>query len=247
MLALFFLFSTVGITPSKADDVISVGHGDHIVVTLRNDGLIDIDYTILMTSNKTVKGTFNLIQSLDGVLVGEPNITADSRIESCELLWKVEGEVTVFNVTIKTDVEPFKFRDVTISYTLNGSLKFQDGSWYFERVFSSTAGSLAPPEIVVKVPKPSEFDDLSFEEMIPIPHVFLEEGLCYTLVWKSEAFLVGNTSVTLVRLKYSVRTNWLRIVYRYGPPMGFTFALGYVIKPIWELFMKKRKKSSEMK
>jgi len=40
-------------------------------------------------------------------------------------------------------------------------------------------------------------------EMMPVPNVFLEEGSYYTLVWKSEAFLVENTSVTLVRLAYS--------------------------------------------
>lgn len=240
---LLFLCLTVGIKPLRADDLIIVGHGDQFVLTLKNDGLVDINHTILLTSNKTIEGTYNEIHSIDGTLVGEPTAVRDSDIDSCEVLWRVADGITKFNITIKATVEPLKFKSVTISYTLDDLLNFRNGSWYFRKVFSSTAGALAPPEIVVKVPRPSEFDDLSFEEMIPIPHVFLEEGPHYILVWKSEVFVVGNTSATLVRLKYSFSTNWLRIVYRYGPPMAFTLIIGYAVRPAWSWIKKKRKPS----
>jgi len=232
MLALLLAFSIGTIAVSKADDTISVGHGEQIVLTLRNDGLIGIDQTILMTSSKTVEGTFMMNMSLDGILVGEPEITVEAPVESGEVLWKVENNVTLLNVTIKTKVDPFKFRFATLRYVLNGSLAWDGRAWHFQRIFSSTAGSLAPPWIVVKVPKPSEFEDLSFEEMMPVPNVFLEEGSYYTLVWKSEAFLVENTSVTLVRLAYSSVMNWPRVFYRFGPPI-ITFLAGLAIKPAW--------------
>lgn len=249
----FFLCLTVGIKPLRADDLIIVGHGDQFVLTLRNNELVDIDHTILLTSNKTIEGTYNEIQSIDGRLEGEPTYVMDSDIDSCEVLWKVEDGLTKFNITIKATVEPLKFKSVTISYTLNGSLNYKNGSWHFRKVFSSTAGALAPPEIVVKVPKPSEFDDLSFEEIIPIPHVFLEEGPHYILVWKSEVFLVGNTSATLVRLKYSATKNWHRILVRFAPPI-ITFVAGLIVpsalkraRATWKRFKEKRKKPSKTK
>jgi len=247
IMAVSFLCLTLEIKPLRADDAVSVGHGDQFVVTLRDDRacpLVDIDHTVLLTSNRTISGVFNMEVSVEGTLVGEPDFVVDSDIDNSELLWKVEDGITKFNVTIETVVKPLKFKGMRLSYTLNGSLKFQNGSWIYRAVFSSTAGYLAPPEIVVKVPKPSEFQDLSFEEIIPIPHVFLEEGLYYTLVWKSEVYMVGNTSATLVRLKYSATTNWLRIVYRFGPPV-ITFFAGIAVRPAWKWFKEKRKKPSE--
>ena len=217
-----------------ADDVITVAHGDQIVVTLRNDELVDIDHTVLLTSDSTVEGVFTLVMSLDGRVVEGPRI-AHSDIENVALSSVIQYphlNISKFNVTIRTTVEPFKFKGVTISCTVAGRLTFSNNIWDFRSVFSSTAGALAPPEIVVKVPKPSEFSDLSFIQILPTPGVFLEEGTCYTLVWKSEAFMVGNTSATLVRLKYSTTTNWFRAISRFGPPV-VTFVLGLAIRPIW--------------
>ena len=244
-LVLFFLCLATEVKPSRADETITVAHGDQIVLTLRKDGLIDVQHTILLTSNKTVSGVFNVNQSIEGALVGEPTFIADSDIHRCEILWQVEDGNTKFYITIDTTVKPFKFKGVTICYSLNDpSCDEHNGSWYFRRVFSSSSGALAPPEIVVKVPKPDEFDDLSFDEVIPVPHVFMEEGPCYTLIWKSEAFIVGNTSVTLVRLKYSKTTNWARICNRFVPP-AITFVAGVLIKIGWDLYRERKRNRRE--
>lgn len=89
-------------------------------------------------------------------------------------------------------------------------LKRIDGSWFLGKVFVMRSDVIASPEVIVKVPKPSQFEDFIFQEIIPAPEVFLEEGSYYVLTWKSSVFTVGNITETLIRVRYSSDFSYIK-------------------------------------
>lgn len=217
----------------KAENSITVVHGDQIILTLQNSGLVKIDHTILFTSNKTITGVLIEKLSFEGTLIGEPTLIADSSIEHSEVLWKTEGGITKFNITVNATLEPQKFKAVRLGYTVSDLLKFDNGSWFFNSVFTMSAGAIAPPEVVIKVPKPSQFEDLEFREIVPMPVVFLEEGPYYVLTWKSSSVTFGNVTETLVRLRYSSQFNLVKALLWLTPTL-ISISVGVVLTRLWD-------------
>jgi len=235
---------------SKAESSVTVVHGDQIILILHNNGLAEIDHTILFTSNKTISGVLIEKQSFDGTLIGEPILIADSSIEHSEVSWKTEGGITKFNITVNATLEPQKFKAVRLSYTLRDLLKFDNNSWFFNRVFTMSADAIAPPEVVIKVPKPSQFEDLEFHEIVPFPAVFLEEGPYYVLTWKSSTATFGNVTETLVRLRYSSQFNFVK-TFLWLTPTLVSISVGVILTRLWDnrsrllRWIQKRLKSRE--
>lgn len=221
------------IKPATAENGVTVVHGNQFILTLEDDGLVRVDHTILFTSNRTIKGVFIEHHSMDGTLIGEPTLVADSTIEHSEVLWKVEDEITRFTIIINATLEPNKMKAVRLSFTIKGLLELINDSQFFNRLFSLTSDAIAPPEVVVKVPKPSQFKELVFHEIIPTPEVFLEEGSFYLLTWKSSAFTFGNTTKTLVRLRYSSYTNYGKIITWIVPPFLGIIG-GFLLTRLWD-------------
>jgi hypothetical protein len=202
--------------------------------TLENDGSVMVNQTILFTSNKTINGSMVENESIDGTLIGEPELIADSSIEHSEALWKSEEDVTTFIIIVNATFEPSKFKAVKLNYYLSGLLEREnDGSWLFNRVFNMAADALAPPEIVVKVPKPSQFQDLRFLEIIPTPSVSLDETGYYVMSWTSSAVTFGNVTETLVRLRYSSSFSGLKVLLFFTPTL-IGIIMGFILARLWD-------------
>jgi len=221
------------IQQAESEDSVTVVHGDQIILSLQNNGLVKIDHTILFTSDETITGVLIEKLSIEGTLIGEPTLIADSFIEHSEVSWKTEGGITKFNITVNATLEPQKFKAVRLGYVVRDLLKFDDDSWFFNNVFTMSAGAIAPPEVVIKVPKPSQFEDLEFREIVPIPDVFLEEGQFYVLTWKSSAVTFGNVTETLVRLRYSSQFNLFKTLLWLTPTL-ISISVGVILTRLWD-------------
>jgi hypothetical protein len=231
LVALFLLLSF----PTQAyADTITIGHGDQFTMTLNNSDTVKIEQTVLFTSNKTAKAYMEETMSIDGSLVGEPTIVADSSIENADVLWKSADNVTTFIIRVNVTLEPSKFKAVRLTYYLAGIVKHEnDGTWLFNRVFNMTAESIAPPEIVVKVPKPSQWEDLKFQEIVPTPSSLIEEEGFYVMSWKSSAITFENTTETFVRLRYSLNFNPMKVILWLTPTI-IGLISGFVIARLWD-------------
>jgi len=137
-------------------------------------------------------------------------------------------------IHVNVTLQPSKFKAVRLTYYLTGIVQRQnDDTWLFNRVFNMTAGSIAPPEIVIKVPKPQLWDDLKFQEIVPTPSSLIEEEGFYVMSWKSSAIIFENTTETFVRLRYSLNFNPIKVVLWLTPSI-FGFILGFISARLWE-------------
>jgi hypothetical protein len=183
----------------------------------------------------TVNAYMEETASFDGALVGEPTIVADSSIESAFVDWKSIENVTTMITRVNVTLQPSKFKAVRLTYYLTGIVQRQnDGTWLFNRAFNMTADSIAPPEIVIKVPKPLPWEELKLQEIVPTPSSLLEEGGFYVMSWKSSVITFENTTESLVRLRYSVNFNAGNILLWFAPPI-FGFILGLLSRRLWKL------------
>lgn len=242
---LLFILSLALVSTSRViADTVTLAHGDQIVFTLENDGSAIVNETILFTSNKTVTGTYVESGSVDGTLIGDPQLIADPPLENSYVLYKSEANVTTLIINVSGTVEANTFEAVELNYRINGLLQHEnDGSWLFQQVFTMSADALAPPEIVVKVPIPSQFDDLTFEEIIPTPSVNLVEGSYYVLSWTSSAVTFGNATETLVRIHYSSNFDLFKSMLWILPTI-IGIICGFLLARGWDYKARIRKKFS---
>lgn len=231
----FVVLLLVCLSPAESfADTITIVHGDQYVMTLTGSDIVKIEQTILFSSNKTANAYMEEIGSIDGALVGEPAIVADSSIESALVDWKSVENITTLIVRVNVTLQPSKFKAVRLTYSLAGVLQHQnDGTWLLNRVFNMTAGSVAPPEIVVKVPKPSQWEELKLQEIVPTPSSVIEEEGFYVMTWKSSAVTFENTTETFVRLRYSLSFSPMKVLVWFTPPI-FGFLLGFITVRLWD-------------
>lgn len=192
------------IPTSHSDNGILIAYGDHIEMICEDDGLIAVCHTILETANITENVTSTSTYSIDGTLVGEVTFEYDPEIREPDVLYKSENGITTIFVNFTVTLTPLKFAKLKLLYRLKDMLKNENGTWYLRYSFNTDA--ISPPEIVVKIPKPSTFRKLIVENTVPAPHVFIEENHYYALVYKSPLFKFGNTSTTSIDISY--KTVW---------------------------------------
>ena len=121
-------------------------------------------------------------------------------IREPDILYKSENGITTIIANFSVALAPLKFVKLELFYKLSDMLKNENGTWHLRYTFNTDA--VSPPEIVVKVPKPSQFNKLIVENTIPSPTVFIEESHYYSLVYKVPLFKFGNTSTTSIDISY---------------------------------------------
>jgi len=185
---------------TSAQKGILIAYGDHIELVCEDNGQISVTHTILETANITQNVTSTSTYSIKGTLVGEVRSEYDPEIREPDILYKSENGITTIIANFSVTLAPLKFVKLKLFYELSGMLKNENGTWHLRYTFNTDA--ISPPEIVVKVPKPSQFNKLIVENTVPSPNVFIEESHYYSLVYKVPLFKFGNTSTTSIDISY---------------------------------------------
>jgi len=220
---------TLGIPRTFSQDGIQIAYGDHFEMTCRNDGFVDFYQVILATANITQNVTFEATYSLDGNLVGDMSYEYSPEIVDHEVISNSLNGISVIDVSYNATLKPLKFTNLKLNYIVDGLLKKdENNAWHFKHSFNSDSkGSL---EVLLKIPKPSQFEKLILKDTIPAPHVFVEESHYYVLVWKSPLFTFNNVSSTYIDVSYEIVWNpeafnlWLILqiaVFFIGLVLGF--------------------------
>jgi len=192
------------IPTSYSENGILIAYGDHIELVCEDNGLIAVCHTILETANITENVTSTSTYSIKGTLAGEVTFEYDPEIRKPDVLYKSENGITTIFVNFTVTLTPLRFAKLKLLYKLQDMLKNENGTWHLRYSFNTDA--ISPPEIVVKIPKPSTFRKLIVENTVPSPHVFIEESRYYAFVYKSPLFKFGNTSTTSIDISY--KTEW---------------------------------------
>lgn len=194
------LFAAIPI--SLCDEGILIAHGDHIELTCEDDGSLSVAHTILETANVTKNVSSVATYSIEGTLNG--NVTFENNPEIREPIISSETKDGITNIFINfsATLAPLKFTKFKLFYSLKGLLKNENGTWHLKVSFNTEAA--APPEIVVKIPKPSTFRKLVVKNTVPSPNVFTEESNYYSLVYKEPLFEFGNIGTTSIDISYDI-------------------------------------------
>jgi hypothetical protein len=233
------------IRSASAQEGILIAYGDHIELVCEDNGLISVTHTILETANVTQNVTSASTYSIKGTLVGTVKGEYDPEIREPDILYKSENGITTIIVNFSVTLAPLKFVKLKLSYELSDMLKYENETWHLRYTFNSDATS--PPEIVVKVPKPSQFDKLVVENTVPSPNVLMEESHYYSLVYKTPLFKFGNTSATSIDITYRSEFDfdafkWWILLQVLG--WAIAFPLGFSLERIWRLRIRQTKKNS---
>jgi len=201
MLPIFIL-----IPQSFSDDGILIGHGDHFEMVCRDDGLVDFVHVILVSANITQNVTCEATYSFDGTLDGNVSYEYDREIYRHEVLSRSENGTSTIFVNFSATLELREITRLKMKYTVKDLLKEVNGTWQFK--YAINAHSTSPPEVLLKIPKPpTQFHKLVIENIVPAPHVFIEESHYFVLVWKSALFTFGDTSTTYIDVRYKTVLN----------------------------------------
>lgn len=196
-----FLTVTIALFHStNAQEGILIAYGDHIELVCEESGLVSVTHTILETANTTQNVTSVSTYSIKGTLVGEVRSEYDPEIREPDILYKSENGITTIIANFSVSLAPLKFVKLELFYKLSDMLKNENGTWHLRYTFNTDA--ISPPEIVVKIPKPSQFNKLIVENTVPSPNVFIEESHFYSFVYKVPLFKFGNTSTTSIDISY---------------------------------------------
>lgn len=187
------------LSPSFGDSIV-LPHGDHIEMTCENDGTLSVVHTILETASATKNVTTSATYSFAGTLIGNITFENNSDIINPNITYETENGSTSIFANFTATLTPQKFIEFTMLYKINGLIDNENGTLHF-RTTINTAPT-APPEIVVKIPKPSIFQKLVVYNTVPAPQVFVDEGGYYDLIYKSPLFTFENASTTLIDIKY---------------------------------------------
>ena len=233
------------IRSTSAQEGILIAYGDHIELVCEDSGLISVTHTVLETANITQNVTSASTYSIKGTLAGIVRSEYDPEIREPDILYKSENGITTIIVNFSVTLAPLKFVKLKLFYKLSDMLKNENGTWHLRYTFNTDATS--PPEIVVKVPKPSQFNKLIVENTVPSPNVFIEESHYYSLVYKTPLFKFGNTSATSVDISYRSEFDfdaikWWVLLQILG--WAIAFPLGFFVERIWRFRLSQTKKNS---
>jgi len=199
-ICIFAIMTVALVCSTSAQEGILIAHGDHIELVCEDDGLISVTHTILEAANITQNVTSAATYSIQGTLVGEVRSEYDPEIREPDILYRSENGITTITANFSATLAPLKFVKLKLFYKLSDLLKNENGTWHLRCTFNGDATS--PPEIVVKIPKPSQFKKLIVENTVPSPNVFIEESHYYSLVYKVPLFRFGNTGSTSIDISY---------------------------------------------
>jgi len=188
-----------------------IAYGDHFELTCEDNGLISVTHTILETANITQNVTSTSTYSIEGTLDGEVRSEYDPEIQEPDIFYKSENGVTTIVVNFSVTLKPLKFAKLKLFYKLSSILKNENGTWHLRYTFNSDA--ISPPEIIVKIPKPSPFRKLILKNTVPAPSMFIEESHYYCLVYRTPLFTFGNTSSTSLDISYTNEWDFDAIIW----------------------------------
>jgi hypothetical protein len=241
-----FITTTVALVHStSAQEGILIAYGDHFELVCEDNGLISVTHIVLETANITQNVTSTSTYSIKGTLVGEVRSEYDPEIREPDILYKSENGVTTIFVNFSVTLMPLKFVKLKLFYKLSDILKNENGTWHLRYTFNTDA--ISPPEIVVKIPKPSQFNKLIVENTVPSPQVFIEESHYYSLVYKAPLFKFGNTSSTSLDISYKNELDfdaikWWVLLQIFG--WTIAFPLGFFAERIWRIRLSRTKQHS---
>lgn len=243
-ICIFMIITVALVSFTSAQEGILIAYGDHIELVCGDDGLISVTHTVLETANITKNITSTSIYSIKGTLVGEIRNESDPEIRELRIRGESDNGVTIITANFSVTLAPLKFVKLKLFYKLSDMLKNENGTWHLRYTFNTDA--VSPPEIVVKVPKPSQFNKLIVENTVPSPNVFIEESHYYSLVYKTPLFKFGNTSTTSIDISYRNELDhdaikWWVLLQIFG--WIIAFPLGFFAERIWKLRLSQTKKN----
>ena len=208
------------------DQGLLLAHGDHFEIICRNDGLVDFHHIVLLTANITANVTAQPTYSFEGEIIGQVSYACDPEVHEHKVLYSSENGRSIIEASFSATLKPLKFTRIKLYYTVKGLLNEVNGTWYFR--YRINTESASPPEIVLKIPKPSMFHKLIIDSAVPSPQVFIEESHYYDLIWKSPLFIFGNTSTTYIDVSYRIVWDWESFIYWFLLTVGSGF-IGFII------------------
>lgn len=121
-----------------------------------------------------------------------------------------------------------------LRYSVEGLLRKDDrGFFRFKNTIRVDSGSL---EVLLKIPKPSQFHRLEMEHAIPVPQMFTEESHYYVLAWDTPTLVSQDVSIMDIDISY--RTVWdLESIWTWLLLLFAGAFAGWVLKRILELYL----------
>jgi len=233
------------IPSSFSENGVGIAYGDHIEMVCQDNGLVVVHHTLIETANVTENVTSTSIYSFKGTLEGEVKAELDPEILTYDILYKSDNGITTLIVNFTATLTPLKFVKLKLLYTMKDIIINENGTWHFRYTFNTAA--VSPPEIVVKIPKPSTFRKLVIESTIPSPKLYSEESSYFGLAYSQPLFTFGKTSSTSIDITYTTLWDfdaifWWGILTISSITIGFV--LGYFGKRIEDRLGKKGKRKN---
>jgi len=193
--------------PSNANDV-TVYHGNHAEIICNADGTTDITLILLVTANSmfTTSSEHVDVNMIIEMGIIKSNVTYDASPEIKNLACEVINGGKAINVSFDYYPDTNEFFKIDIRYKTTGLFsRSGDGTFHFNHTFHSKYSAL---DMLIKLPKPSEFSKISLTETCPVPAVYFEDTSYYMLGWNTAPYIDCDDYYMPINFSYRLETDW---------------------------------------